>query len=162
MKEQLEFFKFEKRTWNPKADGFTHINIYSKGRTALGRWLSNFAREPIETADGPFESIEGYWYWLLTGEERLRVLYGWVAKETGKQLIVDPHCPTRIPPPEEVFQDAIKTALWLKAKANPRMCAALCASTLPLAHYYVYGEKVIDAGYEWLTAEWETIRRSFR
>lgn len=46
-------------------DGIDHINIYSKGRTALGRFLSNFAQAEIETEDGEFASIEGYWYWLL-------------------------------------------------------------------------------------------------
>lgn len=28
---------------NPEEDGITHINIYSKGSTELGRLLSNFA-----------------------------------------------------------------------------------------------------------------------
>lgn len=37
---------------NPEEDGITHINIYSKGKTDLGRMLSNFAKFPIETVDG--------------------------------------------------------------------------------------------------------------
>ena len=48
----------------PQNDGITHINVYSKGKTTLGRWLTNFAHTPIDTIDGHFESIEGYWYWL--------------------------------------------------------------------------------------------------
>lgn len=48
-----------------KKDGVDHINIYSKGKTSLGRFLSNFAQADIETEDGNFASIEGYWYWLI-------------------------------------------------------------------------------------------------
>jgi len=32
---------------NPEEDGITHINIYSKGKTDLGRMLSNFAKLPF-------------------------------------------------------------------------------------------------------------------
>jgi len=46
-------------------DGVTHVNIYSKAKTELGRWLSNFAYAPIRiTGHGRFASIEAYWYWL--------------------------------------------------------------------------------------------------
>jgi hypothetical protein len=47
--------------YKSKDDGITHINIYSKGKTELGRWLSNFTYHPIETEDGKFDSVEGYW-----------------------------------------------------------------------------------------------------
>ena len=50
------------KTFLPAEDGITHVNVYSRGLTTLGRWLSNFAHCPIETEDGPFASIEGYWY----------------------------------------------------------------------------------------------------
>ena len=44
-------------------DGMTHINVYSKGKTEIGRWLSNFAYSPIDLGnEGYFSSIEGYWY----------------------------------------------------------------------------------------------------
>ena len=38
--------------YKPKDDGITHINIYSQGKTQLGRFLSNFEPSPIETEDG--------------------------------------------------------------------------------------------------------------
>lgn len=41
-------------------DGKTHINVYSGSRTELGRMLSNFYREKIETKDGVFMSVEAY------------------------------------------------------------------------------------------------------
>ena len=40
-------------------DGVHHINVYSKSKTEIGRWLSNFSYSPIQTKDGDFESIEG-------------------------------------------------------------------------------------------------------
>ena len=50
-------------------DGVTHINVYSKGTTALGRALSNFAHIPFMVVpNGRFESIEAYWYWLRVME----------------------------------------------------------------------------------------------
>ena len=45
---------------NPQNDGVDHINIYSKGLTELGRFLSNFEHILITTEDGDFNSIEGY------------------------------------------------------------------------------------------------------
>ena len=66
-------------------DGEDHINIYSKGKTEIGRWLSNFSHTEIITEDGKFSSIEGYWYWLTTKDERLRTLIGWAAKDLGKR-----------------------------------------------------------------------------
>lgn len=32
---------------NPLEDGITHINVYSKGATELGRLLTNFAHTPL-------------------------------------------------------------------------------------------------------------------
>lgn len=51
--------------YDPLKDGIDHINIYSKAKTALGLFLSNFAQCDLETEDGEFSSIEAYWYWLL-------------------------------------------------------------------------------------------------
>lgn len=34
--------------YTPDNDGITHINLYSKSRTVLGRQLSNFAHSPFK------------------------------------------------------------------------------------------------------------------
>lgn len=68
-------------------DGVTHINVYSRGETAVGRWLSNFTRCSLETEDGNFESIEGYWYWLTTHDCELRELHGFLAKKVGREFL---------------------------------------------------------------------------
>ena len=51
----------------PEDDGRTHVNVYSRGRTSLGRDLSNFAHLPFELDGLAFASVEGFWFWLVTG-----------------------------------------------------------------------------------------------
>ena len=144
--------------FHPKGDGVDHINIYSKGKTPLGRWLTNFALAPFELDDhGIFESVEGYWYWLKTGKqhEALRLLFGVEAKRAGKSF-------TRVEY-EGDFDADIKRAIRAKLLQHPKMLNSLIDSTLPLTHYYVYGYsedncKVTPAGYEWITEYIEEVR----
>ena len=116
-----------------KNDGIDHINVYSRGKTKLGRWLSNFTEEPIETEDGKFQSIEGYWYWIGTGKDILRGVSGYEAKRIGRALTVKNKLPRK------EFRRKIKKAFSLKLKANKAMLKKFMKSTLPLVHYYVEG-----------------------
>lgn len=131
---------------DPDEDGVTHLNVYSKAKTKLGRFLSNFAHTPIDTEDGRFASIEAYWYWLRTGDESLRPLYGFEAKRVGRK------CKMRS---EKVlwvdFQEKIRKAIDAKLKAYPGALRDLRNTDLPLAHYYVFGGgQVRDAGHKWI------------
>ena len=76
IKSENNLTRYKMKIFTPSTDGIDHINIYSKGKTSLGRWLSNFAKSPIETEDGHFDSIEGYWYWywLSSKDDTLRAL----------------------------------------------------------------------------------------
>lgn len=124
-------------------DGVHHINIYSKGKTEIGRWLSNFAYSPIQTQHGWFNSVESYWYWLTTLNDRLRELHGFPAKKLGKESekIMEYS--------EEAFKEKIKKALDVKLKTNPRWVAEQV--NLPLRHYYEYGGKKIEKQeYNWI------------
>jgi predicted SprT family Zn-dependent metalloprotease len=51
--------------------------------------------------------------------------------------------------------------MWLKVQQRPRIAELLKENNLPFDHYYVYGNqngyKVIDAGFKWMTEEWEKI-----
>lgn len=124
--------------YHPNDDGKTHINVYSKGKTALGRFLTNFATSKIVTEDGPFASIEGLWYWLGCKDDRLRKLSGFAAKKLGREL--------RAPDwgIGEDFQDKIRKATIDKLEAYPKYARQLAESSLPLTHYYVYGQKTVD------------------
>lgn len=145
----------------PENDGLDHINVYSRGKTQLGRLLTNFAHTPFEhPSRGRFSSMEGYWYYVSTGEQHevLRTLYGSQAKSVGKALCkVD--C--------DGFESIIKTGIRAKLIHNPHILCMLIDNELPLAHYYVFGGKVVHAGYEWINEYYEEVRtacitRSYR
>jgi hypothetical protein len=133
-------------------DGIDHINIYSKGRTELGRFLSNFAHTPINTEDGQFASIEGYWYWLGSGHDVLRELYGFKAKSMGKSLVKTRHIH------EQEFKRKIYAACWQKIYSRPDMFSEFADSNLPFTHYYAYGNKIVNAGHTWVVDMWTNFR----
>lgn len=125
-------------------DGVHHINIYSKGKTEVGRWLSNFTYCPIQTENGWFNSVEGYWYWIITLNDKLRELDGFPAKKLGKES------EKIMSLSDEVFQQKICKAIDLKLKRNSKWVAEQC--NLPLRHYYDYGGKRIEKQeYNWIT-----------
>jgi hypothetical protein len=123
----------------PELDGFTHINVYSKGNTLLGRLLSNFASTPFEhPEDGKFASVEGYWYWLSCRDNRLRDAVGFDAKRLGRELRVPDYCK------DEEFIHKICLAIRSKLDQNPGIKTLMKANSLPYAHYYVYKDKVVE------------------
>lgn len=138
-------------------DGVTHINVYSRGKTLTGRFLSNWARSRFALLDhGTFDSVEGYWYWLGTRDERLRSMHGYAAKQLGKSLerthVLDEH----------EFRARICAAIDAKLAQRPDMCARIAETTLPYTHYYEYGGKRVDAGTPWLLTHLEVTRRRLR
>ena len=142
-----------KQNYGPDTDGIDHINVYSKGKTELGRSLSNFAFTPFHVFGwGDFASVEGFWYYITRKDERLRHLYGYEAKKLGKAL------PKETEWEESGFRSMIKEAITAKMEYNEEIFRSLRDSTLPLAHYYVYGDKVVDAGYGWVIKILEDIR----
>ena len=127
-------------------DGVDHINVYSAGRTKLGRSLSNFAHTPFALADhGNFASVEGYWYWLSSRNDRLRSLHGHDAKQVGRQARQQSH----IEVPD--FDHRILIAISAKLEAHPSIADRLLVSTLPLVHYYEYsGRRIQTAGSQFI------------
>jgi hypothetical protein len=141
------------KTYLPDDDGVTHINIYSKGRTSLGRFLSNFTLSPIETTDGWFASVEGYWFWLTRRDDRLRSLSGWYAKKLGNEL---PKV-TEVEDFEDRICDAIKNKIIYGG-----FYREFVQSVLPFDHYYVYNDARVDAGYEWIVEYIESLREELK
>lgn len=139
--------KFEIR---PENDGIDHINIYSKGKTSLGRMLTNFSKFPIHTKDGDFMSVEGYWYWMSIEpcEEReiLRKCYGFKAKSIGRDILK-----TKKPAWDDDFEHKILLAIWYKFRRNANLITKE-NKDLPFYHYYNYGGKIVDVTekYSWL------------
>lgn len=138
----------------PERDGIDHINVYSKGQTELGRLLSNFADTPFQHPQfGWFRTVEGFWYWLKTGmmHNDLKTMYGHEAKMIGRKY-----------PVVEIdnFDTKIKTAIRCKLIHHPKILCMLLDNELPLAHYYVHGSRVKQAGYEWILDYYMEVRAS--
>lgn len=117
---------------SPLGDGVDHINIYSRARTPLGKWLSNFTTVNVRTRHGVMSNVEAYWYWLSTGRqcEELRTLGGPAAKTLGKTL-------SRVEYAD--FDLCIREALTNKVVLGDHY-QEFMDSALPLEHYYWYGE----------------------
>lgn len=144
---------------DPARDGVDHINAYSRGRTPLGRALSHFAYAPFTLADhGSFASVEAYWYWLSAPEalrDVLRPLYGIAAKRQGRALRAADW------PRDAGFPAQICAANYAKITQNPGIAAMLCASTLPIVHYYVVGVRAVVPEGDWIWRYIEDIRAAY-
>lgn len=118
---------------DPTCDGATHINVYSGGNTRVGREMSNMSTHPIQhPRHGDFKTVEGFWWWLSTGmkEDYFRTCNGFDARKRGVKLEKITHT---------AFKHEVRYAIALKLRTHPEILKRLLASTLPLAHYYVYG-----------------------
>lgn len=122
----------------PEEDGIAHINVYTKGRTPLGKMLSNLSRFGFLHEDyGWFECLEGYWYWLATGcrHEQFKTMNGWDAKSIGSKM-------ERVELPD--FQTRFKEGMRLRLEQNEQLRTELLNSTLPFEHYYDYKGAIRD------------------
>lgn len=143
----------------PLEDGITHINVYSRGSTEIGRLLSNFAYSPfVHPEYGKFNSVEGFWFWLKTEDDELRNLHGFKAKKYGKEQIEiygEIH--------RSDFQEQIIIAIDEKLVQNPEIYKKLCLTNEPLTHYYYYGSiespTIKDAGGQFILDELDRMRR---
>lgn len=128
--------------YKPQNDGVDHINIYSKGKTRLGVLASNFAHTPFKHPDyGHFASMEGFWYWLMLSKQfnDLRSLYGYRAKQYGIAKRAEAGAVIADTNTSE-FKIEIKKALLCKFQQHDEVRELLHESTLPLIHYYFWGE----------------------
>lgn len=117
----------------PSSDGVVYINIYSSGKTELGRALSPFSEFDIEHPEyGWFASVEAFYYWRKTGMkwDNLRPLYGVRAKQMGRRYETV-HC--------DNFKEEIVYANQLKLDRHPYIRRLMKMNTLPFVHYYAYG-----------------------
>lgn len=148
---------------SPDNDGILFINAASKGKTKLGKALSNFAHYPFNhPKHGHFESLEGYWAWLWSGQQHdeLRSLYGYEAKQKGDEL--DKLNPRTTGLTSEEVEDILE-GLRCKLRQNRDLLNMLVASTLPFIHFNWYGKNgkykiYLATDYQWFLDEIERIR----
>ncbi|WEM33402.1 hypothetical protein EJP02_341 [Escherichia phage EJP2] len=151
-------FEFEEEIYfDPSEDGYTHLNAYSKGRTRLGRMLSNFAYSPfVFEPYGHFKSMEGFWYWYCTGQKHdiLRTLSGAKAKAEGQKF------PRVITSMSDEDISTIQDAMVAKIVQNSEIKDALMKCNLEIVHYYVYAGRVVrlDQKDDWFAETLNMIR----
>lgn len=138
-------------------DGITHINVYSRAQTELGKAASNFAMTQIVHPEhGIFSCMESYWMWVATGmmHHNLKTMTSGYVKKFAKRF-------------HRVFHDnfdlMMLQGLHLKLQQHPAIYTLLMESDpdLPFAHYYVYsGEQkdMFERSRFWLM-ELEAIRQ---
>lgn len=145
----MKFQKIE-----PHNDGIDHINIYSKSQSILGRMLSNFSDHSIQTVDGLFLSVEGYWYWLGCRDDRLQKAVGYEAKKLGRELGCDDY------PRDPMFKLKICAALLNKLISHPEIYEMFKENKLPFKHYYEYNGRVVEPqNGKWITEFWNFIQQ---
>lgn len=137
-------------------DGIDHINVYAKGATAIGQLLSNFANTPFSNGGLIFRSVEGWWYWHLTGIDRCRFLAGYAAKEFGRAQVKLPGM--------EITKERLLAIYQLKCDQNEvvwkglRDNAERDGGPLPFDHYYIYGGKVVETKWRWTGQLWSEVK----
>lgn len=151
---------------DPVLEGITHINVYTKSKFSLGKGLSNLANIGFNIDEHYFKSVEGFWYWNLTGKryEDFKNMTGFEAKKKGLVLCDQGMAVKNSDEPE--FQEEIKRAIRAKIRQNPELLTELIKSTLPLKHYYYHqgtknllAFKITDKSkYQWQLDEMERIR----
>lgn len=161
----------------PFEDGITHINIYTKGKTELGKMLSNLytSKVIIEFEDEKleFKTIEGFWYFLIiyygTKEKDYKFMEynGFKAKEEGRKKIKENNINSREISTKECFKNKITKAIKEKVKQNKNILTELTYSELKFKHYYFYGEernaKVIEKNeYNWIIEIYDEIREKMK
>lgn len=139
-------------------DGKEFINIYSKGKSRLGRKLSHFEKSPFtHPVYGDFNCMEGFWHYVGgdVKDERLRTAEGYIAKKIGSNL-------KKSYMPE--FQDLIMEGNRLKIENNPELKRLFIESELPFVHYYVgnNGWIILPKAQDWLCKGFEKLRNEMR
>ena len=147
-------------TINFSQDGENHINISSKSKCFLGRFLSHNKRCYLSLPEGVFQSVGGYWYYLTTREKdpRLFEVNDWETELLATQLTA---LPKKQQLPAAELQAKIKKALDQKIKWSEYWQEEFTESTLPFLHYHLDADgNVVDESrkYRWLLNHLEARR----
>lgn len=150
---------------SPETDGVNHINIYTKGRTSLGKFLSNLAKIPVKVDGITFPSIENYYQYLkismaisnkglqekpnllaffkkinpFEAKQKVKIINKQGLKSynvTGKDI--------QDVVTSDAFRDKILNSIVNKIKANPVFLEEFKKNKLPLKHYFVLKGKVVE------------------
>ena len=149
----------------PEADGIRHINIYSAGKTPLGRKLSNMYSIKFKHNEIEFSSVEQAWHYykfIGTGKhdaanEIMGINNAYLLKKMAKGY--NSHAEFEYVQTKE-FKRIIYDVIRVRLNEDSQLRNMIIESNLPFKHYYVMKGKVIDesAKYDWLLKIFEFIR----
>lgn len=152
----------------PHEDGITHINIYTRGSTQIGRFLTNLSGYRIysSTFDKSFPTVEHLWFWLKTNDDRIL--------EVGNPFNIKPFIKNNkiiilnnIPDFKKIIIKSFVQKLKNLSNNDKELFNLFYESTLPFTHYYFYGEKenakvIEQPQHEWQVKAWERIRHEIK
>lgn len=164
----FEQLKLDNEYTDPLLEGITHLNVYTKSKFKIGRALSNMSNFPVLLKEGKFNTLEGYWYWRMTGrtEYFFKFCSGYEAKKKGQQILKNRE--RAVEEDNEDFREDFKLALRERFKQNKDLLLDLVKTNLPLKHYYfhqgtknVLSFKIIDkSAHDWTLKEIERVREA--
>lgn len=148
----------------PDTDGIDHINIYTKGKTPVGKALTNLSPYTFMYEGDRFMSVEGFWYYhkmkiLGLPYEHFKTMRGFQAKNAGGKNKLD-----LSPDQFEEFKIIMIEGMKCRLRQNPKLLKLLVDSDLPFKHYYGYGStetgwKIVELErHNWQCELYEEIR----
>lgn len=160
-------YRIDQIEYVPEEDGITHINIYSKGKTELGRRLSNFYKCELIYGSETFASVESWWYWMKMNNINknssnpffVQEHFDIIKKKAGndaKNYFKNnyPEDASKFNPTEEELEKILR----IKLDSDPELQKMLYHNVLPLTHYYVWdGKKMDKTPHQELVRLWEKI-----
>lgn len=163
---------------HPKGDGIDHLNIYSRSKVELGRWLSNFSETNTSAGHGTFRTLEGYYHYLkivlsVIDDDAnplsqkayddinqylvdIKSADGVTAKKLGSTMrtICEANEVPVMRKPTAEMEEWFTEAVERKLKDNQVMLGRLrdiIEDGVPLTHYYDYGDSIIyKPHFKWL------------
>lgn len=119
---------------NKDADGLDFVWVDPAAATELGRLMAYPTLTPFtHPILGPFNSMEGFWYYVGTQErdDKLRELWGSEARTYGKKMT------TR---KVAAFREILVTGVVAKIQQSPRLRELIQSEpVLPFRIYYLFG-----------------------
>ncbi len=150
-------------------DGETHLCINMNGLTPLGRFLATPAYVLLNTEYGDFESIEGYYRYLLYREcckisgvdvteilssiDQFKTTSGLAAVKLNATIKAQLRKIDRLilqcEPTDEIAL-CIQRAIIQKLKSNTQFMGAALENQLPLVNYYATKDRLVtDERFQW-------------
>lgn len=131
--------------FTPDQDGISHINIYTKSQTEVGKMLSNLSSHGFSHSEfGTFKTLEGFWFWLVSDKKYdfLKDLDGFNANKKGREICSELDiCYDDITRSDD-FRETFKLGIKAKLMQNTFILQKLIETKdLPLTHYYFYSPK---------------------